>query len=171
MVTSPLPPIDVGPRHKRLVSALEYAQVEALVVSSPSNIRWLTGFSGSSEMVAVVRGSVHLFTDSRYADRAPDELRRANSAAVVSVVGHDPAETLREVLDDVKQVALEADHISWSLQTKISDEWLPDHDVITCMVHVLHSYKYGIAGDMGVAGACWIMITFRNVLRRLEIKI
>ena len=130
MSSIPLPPIDVGPRLERLRTACDQASIEAVFVTSPSNIRWLTGFSGSSATVAVTAEAVHVFTDSRYADRAPAELSRANSHAVVSVVGHDLGPAVRDLFADATQVALEADHITWARQTEISNEWLPDHEVV-----------------------------------------
>ncbi len=42
-------------------------KVEALVVSSPASVRYLTGYSGSNGLVVVTPVETHFFTDPRYA--------------------------------------------------------------------------------------------------------
>jgi Xaa-Pro aminopeptidase len=48
--------------------------VDALLVSSAANIRYLTGFSGSSALVLVSAGEVTLITDFRYKTQVVDEV-------------------------------------------------------------------------------------------------
>ena len=69
--------IDVGLMTR--VDALRAAltadgRAEAMVVSDPSNIRWLCGFTGSSGSVVVTSGRVVLVTDGRYTDQARRQL-------------------------------------------------------------------------------------------------
>lgn len=42
-------------------------KVEALLVSSPPNIRYLSGFAGSNALMLLTPGEAHFFTDPRYA--------------------------------------------------------------------------------------------------------
>ncbi len=67
-------------RQAALVGALEAGALDGLLVSSRANIRYLTGFSGSSALVAVTRADVLLVTDFRYAEQA-----RAEAGAVARV--------------------------------------------------------------------------------------
>ncbi|HKW42216.1 MAG TPA: aminopeptidase P family protein [Gemmatimonadales bacterium] len=69
-------------RRAALVRALEAEALDGLLVSSPANIRYLTGFSGSSALVVVTRADVLLVTDFRYAEQARAE---AGSVARVEV--------------------------------------------------------------------------------------
>src|SRR5687767_1289643 len=57
-----------------------------LVVSTPSNIRWLTSFGGSLAWVVVGPRHCSLVTDGRYAERATADLAAAGLADVVDVV-------------------------------------------------------------------------------------
>lgn len=125
-----LPSIDVRPRSARVHEACADAEIDALIVTSPSNIRWVTGFSGSSATVVISGGSIHLFTDSRYADRAPVELAQARSDATVGVVARELGDAVRDVLGPAARVGLEADHVTWSKQREIDGEWLVDHEVV-----------------------------------------
>jgi Xaa-Pro aminopeptidase len=65
-----------------LAEALDRAHLDALLVSSLPNIRYLTGFSGTSALLLVSRREVHLVTDTRYATQAAEE---AGAAARVNV--------------------------------------------------------------------------------------
>jgi Xaa-Pro aminopeptidase len=58
-----------------LIAALESAQLDGILLSGAPNIRYLTGFSGSSALVFVtVRGDVLLVTDFRYKTQVAEEV-------------------------------------------------------------------------------------------------
>src|SRR5690242_13555981 len=57
-----------------LGAALEAAQLDALLLTSLANIRYLTGFSGSSAIVVATPREVALITDFRYATQVKDEV-------------------------------------------------------------------------------------------------
>ena len=64
-------------RPARLVAlraALDAAMLDGLLVSSLSNIRYLTGFSGSNALVVVTAREVALITDFRYATQVREEV-------------------------------------------------------------------------------------------------
>lgn len=47
---------------------------EALLITHLPDVRWLTGFTGSSGAVALMKGKAALFTDSRYTTQAKEEV-------------------------------------------------------------------------------------------------
>jgi Xaa-Pro aminopeptidase len=57
-------------RRQRVASALADHKVEALLVSSPASVRYLTGYTGSNGLVLVTPLDTHFFTDPRYATDA-----------------------------------------------------------------------------------------------------
>src|ERR1051325_8188349 len=57
-------------RREALVRSLAAAELDALLVTSRANIRYLTGFAGSAGLVAVTRADVLLGTGFRYAEQA-----------------------------------------------------------------------------------------------------
>jgi Xaa-Pro aminopeptidase len=67
-------------RQAALVALLEAEGLDALLVTSRPNIRYLTGFSGSAGIVAVLRDGPLLVTDFRY-----DEQARQQSGGVARV--------------------------------------------------------------------------------------
>ncbi len=69
-------------RLERLRASLAASHLDALLVSSLPNVRWLTGFSGSNALVLVTAADCLLLTDFRYATQVKHEL----SAGVRAVV-------------------------------------------------------------------------------------
>ena len=57
-------------RRADLLSHLAPSEESALLVTKLSDIRWLTGFTGSSACVVVSGGVVTLFTDGRYTEQS-----------------------------------------------------------------------------------------------------
>jgi Xaa-Pro aminopeptidase len=64
-------------RVEALRRAILAQHVDALLVTSLPNIRYLTGFSGSNAIVVVSQHDVVLLTDFRYKDQSVDEVGRA----------------------------------------------------------------------------------------------
>lgn len=94
-----LVPMDVAGRESRVRGAMVAAEVEALFVSKPVNVRWLTGFTGSNGAVLIDQRGLTLFTDDRYEEQASLEtaafgievdivLTRTTEAEVGSRIGH-----------------------------------------------------------------------------------
>jgi len=125
-----LSPIDVSPRELQAYERLVAHEVDALVVTSPTNIRWLTGFAGSNATVVVFDNEVTLFTDNRYADRAPAELAGAGSSAQVGIASTELGDEVQDLLGSAELVALEADYVSWAQHQTINDEWLPAQTLV-----------------------------------------
>lgn len=57
---------DYAERLRRVRRTIASAHLDALLISSLPNVRWLTGFSGSNALVLVNAREVVLFTDFRY---------------------------------------------------------------------------------------------------------
>ena len=66
-------PIDHGSRVRSIVDAVGELDGDALLVTDLTDIRWLTGFTGSNGWVVINGGTVTLGTDTRYGDRAAAE--------------------------------------------------------------------------------------------------
>lgn len=92
-----------GDRQRALVRLLEQAGLDALLVSHPPNIRYLTGFSGSAGLLLVGRGATSLIVDPRYALQAPGEVA---GTAEVEVAPQSLWEGLARVLAAIRPAAL-----------------------------------------------------------------
>jgi Xaa-Pro aminopeptidase len=79
------PPIEYAGRVDRIRAQLDASEVGGLVVTDLTNVRWLTGFTGSNGSVAVLPDRLVLVTDGRYRDRANDELAAAGVEAELAI--------------------------------------------------------------------------------------
>jgi Xaa-Pro aminopeptidase len=61
-------------RAARVEALLEEAGVDALLVTSPVNLRYLTGFTGSNGLCVIGAGLRRFVTDFRYVERAAGEI-------------------------------------------------------------------------------------------------
>lgn len=105
-------------RLDRLREVLADRGLDALVVSHLANVRYLTGFSGSSAVVVVAHSSISLFTDSRYDVQAEAEVAGVARVEIVSGdlwgVGPGPGAVEKAVdsTPDLCRVGFEAHDVS-----------------------------------------------------------
>ncbi len=121
-----LPEMAVSGRAERVRRAVADAGHDALVVTRLTNIRWLTGFTGSAGIVALTPDRMTLVTDGRYDSQAGSELAAARVDADVEITTTEVGHRLRAALGDSKRVALEADDVTWTQLEKFQEHWLPD---------------------------------------------
>ena len=57
-------------RQRAVSEQLASHKIEALVVSSPANVRYLTGYAGSNGLMVVTPAETHFYTDPRYGAEA-----------------------------------------------------------------------------------------------------
>ncbi len=113
---------DVRSRMGRLRELLpragpEEQPVEAVVVTTPANIRWLSGFSGSAGSLLVTGERALLVTDGRYRTQAAEQLTASGVDADVEVaIGNLSAQrrAVAAAAGGLATIGLEADHVSWS---------------------------------------------------------
>ena len=75
--TAPLPAITVTGRLDRLRAAFGDHEIDALVVTTLPNVRYLTGFSGSAAVLIVTQDLAVLTTDGRYRTQSAEQLQTA----------------------------------------------------------------------------------------------
>jgi Xaa-Pro aminopeptidase len=121
-LAEPLPPLSVSGRLDRVRAALDAVQTEgpppdALVVTTPANIRWLTGFTGSAGVLVVVGDGALLATDGRYRTQAAEQLAAAGADGDVGLcIGGVAAqrEALAAAVATAGAVGLESGDVTWS---------------------------------------------------------
>ena len=117
MSPTDLAPLEVAPRADRVRAALDDAGCEALVVTDLTNVRWLTGFTGSAGVLVVRPHDLVLVTDGRYQEQAADQLAAARVTAEIEIT-RDTTDRLATVLDGIGPVGLEADDVTWDTQQR-----------------------------------------------------
>jgi Xaa-Pro aminopeptidase len=113
---SSLPPLDVSSRAGRVRARLDDSAARALLVTNLTNVRWLTGFTGSAGRVLVLPDELVLVTDGRYGERAEAELdaARAQARVVVARTQATQLDAIASTLDGLDAVGLEATDVRWA---------------------------------------------------------
>jgi Xaa-Pro aminopeptidase len=123
-------------RHDRqalLRGRLEDLGLDALLVTYPPNIRYLTGFTGSAGLVLATPDRLVLVTDFRYAGQAPEE---TDGAAEVVMEKSNLWERLRRILEGGPRIQLGFERERLTVRdaervTRLSDaEPVPTSDVV-----------------------------------------
>ncbi len=128
-------------RMEALLARLHRENLDALAVSHPANIRYLTGFSGTSGLLLVAeRGAVFL-TDFRYETQAREEI---GDLARVVIDGTGVWERLVRLVPEcgVRAVGYEAHVLSVREADRFADDKLPCRFSPTCeLVEALRAVK------------------------------
>lgn len=65
---------EIATRRLALSARLTDLKIDAFLVSSPANVRYLTGYAGSNGLLLLTKSEAHFFTDPRYAISAAQEI-------------------------------------------------------------------------------------------------
>lgn len=132
-VAAPLAPIAVGNRLAPVERTLADHGADALVVTDPTNLRWLTGFTGSNGIGVVAAGRVVLVTDGRYGDQASRQIAAAGCAAdvVVAPTGASLVTTVAHACAGHRRVAFESAHLTHQRFTELATALAPAELVAT----------------------------------------
>ncbi len=126
-----LRPMDVAGRLPRLRALLPGAEADALVVTSLTNIRYLTGFTGSAGLLLVLADRTVLVSDGRYATQASEQVAAAGVGADVEIAGAaDQRALVRSLADAAVRLGLEAAHVTWLRQRAFAADWFPTAELV-----------------------------------------
>lgn len=119
-----LAPMDVAGRADRVRDRFEAAEVDALLVTDLTNVRYLTGFTGSAGRLLVTPDAMVLVTDGRYAVQAPAQVTAAGVAAAVEVAStaSEQDAALVAAVPAGARLGLEAASVTWAAQRRYAAE-------------------------------------------------
>ena len=102
-------------RERRLAAlrlAIDGSQLDALLVSSLPNIRYLSGFSGSSALLLVTTDEALLLTDFRYSIQANVEARGVSRVVIEPTSLWSRLWAELSAMPDVESIAFESAHMT-----------------------------------------------------------
>ncbi len=122
VTTERLAPLDVSGRLDRLRALFASAgdghpPIDGLLVTTPANIRWLSGFSGSAGLLLVTGDDAVLTTDGRYRTQSHEQLEAAGVGGEISVhIGGVQSQRDELAARSARAAALglEADTVTWT---------------------------------------------------------
>jgi Xaa-Pro aminopeptidase len=109
-------------RQERLRAALAERGLAGLAVSTPANVRYLTGYVGSNGFALIpAEGGAWLVTDGRYAVSARAQVRGAEVVVGERELLGDVARVVREAMPG-GPVGVEADHLTLGRHERLRAE-------------------------------------------------
>jgi len=112
--------MDIAGRMPRLAARLDELGCDALLITNLTNIRYLTGFTGSAGLLAVLGDDAVLVTDGRYRDQVAAQAAAAG-ASVRFEIGRAAVQlaSIKRLTKRVRRLGLEADDITWGAQQRL----------------------------------------------------
>lgn len=140
-----LPPMDVAGRSDRLRSLIDGAGCDALVVTNLTNIRYLTGFTGSAAVLLVSPDELLFVSDGRYQTQSADQLGAAGVDARIEIVAADSDALVAgaAAAAGVQRLGLEAQSVTWAQQRRWAQDLFTEGDLVatTALVEELRLVK------------------------------
>src|SRR5258705_10323984 len=121
-----------------LRESLTSAHIDALSIRSLPNVRYLTGFSGSSALVLVTQRDLHFITDFRYDPQVRDELGDAATIRIESQSLWTGLWNLAAGLGGIEVVGFESAHLLHrDFQRLLTDgtrwQWRPQLNLVEAL--------------------------------------
>jgi len=127
-----LQPIDYSGRPQKVRNVLS-EDLDGLIISHLTNVRYLTGFTGSNGLVYLTRDSIVFITDGRYKTQSAQELGSAGIDAEIFVTsqGEGPLNFLEKKFSKNLRIGLESDTLSWAGANSYIDKFVDNSFVPT----------------------------------------
>ncbi|HET6833296.1 MAG TPA: Xaa-Pro peptidase family protein [Acidimicrobiales bacterium] len=130
-----LPSMDVPDRAARLRSRLSEVPCDALLVTNLTNVRYLTGFTGSAALLLMPAddtAELVFVTDGRYRDQATSQLAEAGVEARTAIGLEEDArrQALAAAAAGVERLGLESENVTWAQKRRFGTDWFPDAELV-----------------------------------------
>ena len=136
MNVPPLAPLDYVSRATRVVESLRRANVDALLVTSLTNIGWTIGFTGSSAWLLITPDGLTVVTDGRYGDQVAEQASVAGVELRILVGSTKAAQVahLAGAVSAIDRLGFEAAHLTYAdhawFSANVATQWVPTGGLI-----------------------------------------
>ncbi|WP_249871971.1 M24 family metallopeptidase [Oceanobacillus saliphilus] len=97
---------------KKLRNSLELNSLDAILIASPINRRYVTGFTGTAGVALISDKDAKFITDFRYTEQAADQAKNFTVIEHKQLIEHEIADQLREM--GIKRLGFEKDYVTYS---------------------------------------------------------
>ena len=100
-------------RINKVKNILSENKLDGLYITNITNVRYLTGFTGSAGSVLIINNEQHFFTDGRYIEQSKNQVKHC----MIHIVGsaHYKEIEKRNLIKDNLHVGFESDYVSVNL--------------------------------------------------------
>jgi len=136
---------------KKINTKLKKQKLNALLITDPSNVYYLSHFKGSFGQILITKNKNHLITDSRYLLRAKHEIKD-NSIKILNITN------AQVIINKYKNIGYEANHITISKLKKLKNiypniNWIETSEIVEELrikknkEEIKHIKKAALIGD------------------------
>ncbi|MCP2034928.1 Xaa-Pro aminopeptidase [Planomicrobium sp. HSC-17F08] len=112
---------------QKLRKEMEQQQIEAMLITSQYNLRYITDFTGTAGLALVTLHKAYFITDFRYTEQAGEQVKEFDVVQAKTNLLEEAAELAKNLA--VKSLAFEKDYVTYAAfqdyQTKIDAELKP----------------------------------------------
>src|SRR6266566_3029142 len=160
-----------------LRDALTAAHIDALVLTSLPNVRYLTGFSGSSALLLVTQRDLHFITDFRYDTQVRDEIGDLASVRIEAQSLWTGLWNLGASLSGIEVVGFESAHLLHrDFQRLLTDgtrwQWRPQLNLVEALRESKDAGEVALirhAGEMAISALKRTLTSVRPGLTELNV--
>src|SRR5699024_3475694 len=103
---------DLMKRLDKVRYALEENGLDAILITSSVNRRYVTGFTGTAGAVLITKGDARFITDFRYTEQAAEQATEFQVVEHKQLIEQEIKDQLKDL--NVKRLGFEKDHVSYS---------------------------------------------------------
>ena len=119
-----LSPMNISARANKVREAFTEG-IDALVISHLTNVRYVSGFTGSNGLILLTDEKLVFITDGRYRTQSREQLESAGLDAEIFVTsqGEGPMQFLEKEISSGMRIGLESTTLSWSSANNYIDKF------------------------------------------------
>ena len=106
-------------RMNKVLNQLTSENLDGAYITNLTNVRYLTGFTGSAGSVLILNEEQHFFTDGRYIEQSKEQVKNCTIHIVGSA--HHMAIAKKKLIPDQLSISFESDYVSVNLFHSLQD--------------------------------------------------
>lgn len=124
---------------QKLRSEMEQQKIESMLITSPFNLRYITGFTGSSGLALVTQEEALFITDFRYTEQAAEQAPEFEVIQAKTNLLEEAAESVKEL--GIKTVAFEQDFVTYASFLQYEEKMAADLQPISGIIEKIRMIK------------------------------
>jgi len=118
---------------------------DGFYINNLTNIKYLTGFTGSAGLLLIVDGTAHFFTDGRYIKQSSDQVKNAK----INIIDSNYFDSINKknlLKKNNLNIGFEANHISFSNYNSLKENffninWVPTYSIVENIAAIKDEYE------------------------------
>lgn len=124
---------------QKLRTEMKRRDVEAVLVTSPFNLRYITGFTGSAGLAIVTPEQAVFITDFRYTEQASNQIQEFEVVQAEKNLMDQAVQTVKSL--DIQTLAFEQDYMTYATATQYKAKMEAELEPISNLIEKIRMVK------------------------------